>query len=64
MTILRVLQESSKHALLRFTVMQAWGSLWGRQAPQQLPCTHQKQVHHVILCGVAVLGGILLGLWE
>lgn len=26
--------------------------------------THQEQVHHVVLCHVAVLGGVLHGLWK
>lgn len=39
------------------------GACVGRQGSQLGP-THQKQVHHVVQCGVAVLGGVLHGLWE
>ena len=35
----------------------------GRQGHSWGP-THQKHVHHVVLCHVAILGGVLNGLWK
>lgn len=41
-----------------------FGETWVGRQGHWLGPTHQEQVHHVVLCHVAILGGILHGLWK
>lgn len=56
--------RSSAEPLLDVSCEQAWehGLAGGLHGPAR--CTHLEQVHHMVLCRVAVLGGVLHGLYK